>query len=181
LSRRGFDHVIEELRRWGVAEANRYAIRGSDRGGHALERARDMAPGTRERALQKLVGRDGTSRRRRMAQSVGIESMRLLPMWAVDPVRFSDDGDKPRDIAETAVDMGIPDDLLWVASALASMRRQFPIRAEVCRTEFTVSASRRIKAKMVQEGYGGRFTERQYRTELEKGIEWFRASRHLAA
>ncbi len=168
------DYLVAQLRAWGHAQANRFALSRWDRSTHVLEKARDMAPGTRERALQDLVGRDGSDRRRFMAARSGVEGMGMLPAWAVDPVRATNDADKPHDNPEIAVDVGIPDNLRWVERALASMMRQHPLRALILHTEYTVSASQAVKARMVAEKYGGTLTLRQYRYELSKALDWFR-------
>ena len=133
-----------------------------------------MAPGTRERALRDLAGRDGSSRRRFIADRSGVEGMGMLSAWAVDPVRSTNDADKPHDNPEIAVDIGIPDGLRWVEQALTSMMRQHPLRALVLHAEFTVAASQAVKARMVAEKYGGSLTLRQYRYELGKALDWFR-------
>lgn len=170
---RNNDPLTEQLRRWGHAQVNRFALSRADRSVHVLDKVRDHAPLTRERAMQDLVGRDGESRRRFMAARSGVQGMQMLPTWAVDPVRAANDADKPHDNAEIAVDMGTPDELRWVDRALASMARQYPMRALILRTEFTVSASQAVKARMVAEQYGGTLTLRQYRYELEKAMHWF--------
>lgn len=166
------DYLVQQLRAWGHAQANRFALTYADRSTHVLEKARDMAPGTRERALRDLVGRDGSSRRRFMADRSGVEGMGMLPAWAVDPVRSSNDADKPHDNPEIAVDVGIPDDLRWVEQALTSMMRQYPLRALVLHTEFTVAASQAVKARMVAEKYGGTLSVWQYRRELQRAVDW---------
>lgn len=170
------DPLIEELRRWGIAQANRYAYSRGDRTVHVLQQVREHAPGTTERALRQLVGRDGRSRRQFMAERSGVQGMRILPVWAVDPVRAANDADKPHDNPEIAVDVGIPDDLRWVDRALASMARQYPLRALIVRTEFTVSASQAAKTRMVRDQYGGSLTLRQYRYELARALDWVRGS-----
>lgn len=166
------DYLVQQLRAWGHAQANRFALTYADRSTHVLEKARDMAPGTRERALRDLVGRDGSSRRRFMADRSGVEGMGMLPAWAVDPVRSTNDADKPHDNPEIAVDIGIPDALRWVEQALTSMMRQHPLRAMVLHTEFTVAASQAVKARMVAEKYGGTLSVWQYRRELQRGVDW---------
>lgn len=123
------DNLTAQLRAWGFAQANRFALTYADRSTHVLEQARDMAPGTRERALRDLVGRDGSSRRRFMADRSGVEGMGMLPAWAVDPVQSTNDAEKPHDNPEIAVDVGIPDELRWVEQGLASMMRQHPLPA----------------------------------------------------
>ncbi|KAF1016198.1 MAG: hypothetical protein GAK31_01687 [Stenotrophomonas maltophilia] len=171
---RSNDPLTEQLRRWGHAQVNRFALSRADRSTHVLDKARDMAPLTRERALQDLADRDGSDRRRLMAAGSGVKGLRVVPMWAADPIRAANDADRPHDNPEIAVDVGVPDELRWIDRALASMERQHPMRALIVRTEFTVSASQAVKARMVAETYGGGLTVRQYRYELAKAIDWFR-------
>ena len=169
---RSNDPLTEELRRWGHAQVNRFALSRADRSVHVLDKVRDHAPLTRERAARDLVARDGGDRRRFMAARSGVAGMGMLPMWAVDPVRASNDADHPHDNPEIAVDTGTPDELRWVDRALASMARQFPLRALIVRTEFTVSASQAVKARMVAEQYGGVLSIWQYRRELQRGVDF---------
>ncbi len=173
---RNTDPLTEELRRWGHAQVNRFALSRADRSVHVLDKVRDHAPLTRERALQDLVGRDGAERRRFMAERSGVKGMAMLPIWAVDPIRASNDADHPHDNPEIAVDVGVPDELRWIDRALASMERQYPMRALILRTEFTVSASQAVKARMVGEKYDGKLTLRQYRYELGRGIDSMRGA-----
>lgn len=171
---RNTDPLTEELRRWGHAQVNRFALSRADRSVHVLDKVRDHAPLTRERAIQDLVGRDGTDRRRLMAAGAGVKGLRIAPLWAADPIRASNDADHPHDNPEIAVDVGVPDELRWIDRALASMERQYPMRALIIRTEFTVSASQAVKARMVAEKYGGTLSVRQYRYELAKALDWTR-------
>ncbi len=171
---RNDDPLTEQLRRWGHAQVNRFALSRADRSVHVLDKVRDHAPLTRERAARELVGRDGAERRRFMAARAGVQGMSMLPMWAVSPIRSANDADHPHDNPEIAVDTGTPDELRWVDRAMASMHRQYPLRAAILRTEFTVSASQAVKARMVAEQYGGTLTLRQYRYELSKATDWFR-------
>ncbi|HEL3778659.1 TPA: hypothetical protein UOA91_002911 [Stenotrophomonas maltophilia] len=171
---RNTDPLTEELRRWGHAQVNRFALSRAHRSVHVLDKVRDHAPQTRERAIQDLVGRYGTDRRRLMAAGTGVKGLRIVPLWAADPIRASNDADHPHDNPEIAVDVGVPDELRWIDRALASMERQYPMRALIVRTEFTVSASQAVKARMVAEQYGGILTLRQYRYELSKGLDWCR-------
>lgn len=169
---RNTDPLVEQLRQWGHAQANRYAYSGAERSRHVLEHARDYAPKTVERAMRDLVARDGAERRRFMAARSGVDGMQILPTWAVDPVRSSNDADRPHDNPEIAVDMGIPDDLRWIDRALASIRRQSPVRALIVHVEFTVAASQAAKAHMVAEQYGGKLSVWQYRRELQRALDW---------
>ena len=171
---RNNDPLTEQLRRWGHAQVNRFALSRADRSVHVLDKVRDHAPLTRERAARELVGRDGAERRRFMATRSGVQGMSMLPMWAVSPIRSANDADHPHDNPEIAVDTGTPDELRWIDRAMASMHRQYPLRALILRTEFTVSASQAVKARMVEEQYGGGLTLRQYRYELGKALDWTR-------
>ncbi|WP_282259618.1 hypothetical protein [Stenotrophomonas sp. PS02301] len=134
---RNDDPLTERLRRWGHAQVNRFALSRADRSVHVLDKVRDHAPLTRE-----LVGRDVAGRRRFMAARSGVEGMSMLPMWAVSPIRSANGADHPHDNPEIAVDTGTPDELRWVNRAVASMHRQYPLRALILRTEFTVSTRR---------------------------------------
>ncbi|TAA11284.1 hypothetical protein EA658_16605 [Pseudoxanthomonas winnipegensis] len=171
---RDADPVIQDLRRWGYAHANRYAYSYSRATReHILENAASHAPQTVERALMELAAsRGGQSRRRLMASNLKETGLRAVPTWAVDPIGGRNDADRPRDLPEIAVDMGIPEDLRWIDRALASISKQYPIRALVLRTEFTVAASQGVKARMVAEQYGGKLTLRQYRYELSRALDW---------
>ncbi|WP_164280638.1 hypothetical protein [Stenotrophomonas indicatrix] len=173
---RNTDPLTEELRRWSHAQVNRFVLSRADRSVHVLDKVRDHAPLTRHRALQDLVERDGAGRRRFMAERSGVKGMAMLPIWAVDPIRASNDSDHPHDNPEIAVDVGVPDELRWIDRALASMERQYPMRALILRTEFTVSASQAVKARMVAEKYDGKLTLRQYRYELGRGIDSMRGA-----
>ena len=173
---RNTDPLTEELRRWGYAQVNRFALSRADRSVHVLDKVRDHAPMTRERAIQDLVGRDGTDRRRLMAAGAGVKGLSIVPLWAADPIRASNDADHPHDNPEIAVDVGVPDELRWIDRALASMERQYPMRALILRTEFTVSASQAVKARMVAEKYHGKLTLRQYRYELGRGLDSVRGA-----
>ncbi len=197
---RNESYLVQQLRLWGVAQANRYALTRADRSTHALEKARDMAPGTRENALRDLVGRDGTDRRKMMAARTGVMGLSILPTWAVDPIRSTNDAGHPQDNEEIPVDMGIPDELRWIDRALSSLARQYLLRAIIVRTEYTVSASQRIKAKMAcdlfveemarrmgisppPQGDSGRdaLTPRQYRHELAAALTWLDGAHQKAA
>ncbi|RLK53434.1 hypothetical protein BCL79_2740 [Stenotrophomonas rhizophila] len=180
---RNNDPLTEQLRRWGHAQVNRFALSRADRSVHVLDKVRDHAPLTRERAARELVGRDGTDRRRFMAARSGVQEMSMLPMWAVSPIRSANDADHPHDNPEIAVDTGTPDDLRWVDRALATLSRhqvekdgnfvlQGQLRELIVRTEFTVSASQAVKARMVEEQYGGKLTVWQYRRELQRALDW---------
>jgi len=169
---RNEDPMVQALRAWGHAQANRYALSHADRSVHVLDKARDFAPGTKERALRDLVGRDGSGRRQFMARRSGVDAMHILPTWAVDPVRSTNDADQPHDNPEIAVDVGIPDNLRWVESALVAMERQNLLRALIVRTEYAVAASQAVKARMVAEKYGGALSVWQYRRELQHGVNW---------
>lgn len=168
------DQIKAALKAWGMAEANRYAYSRGDRTVHVLQLVREHAPGTAERALRDLVGRDGRDRRRFMAERTGVPNLLILPAWAVDPVRASNDADRPHDNPEIAVDQGIPDHLRWVDCLVRLMERQRPIMGACVREEYSTSGSQTVKARRVAEKlrYDGRFTKWMYRAELDRAIIW---------
>lgn len=165
------------LKEWGVATVNRYCYTRADRSVHVLSQVRDMQPKSREDAERPLIPRDGSDRRRLMAAGIPWEKagnkMDKVPMWAADPIRASNDAGPPRDLPEIAHDAGIPDHLMWVEREIAAMRRKYPLRELIVRTEYTVAASQAVKLNMVKDEYGGELTLRQYQTELAKAVDLF--------
>ncbi|HEL4296693.1 TPA: hypothetical protein UM674_000622 [Stenotrophomonas maltophilia] len=192
---RNNDPLTEQLRRWGHAQVNRFALSRGDRSIHVLGKVRDSAPLTKEAAVRELAPRDGAARRRMMAAGTGVKGLGIVPMWAADPIRASNDADHPHDNAEIAVDMGTPDDLRWVDRALATMARSYLLRSIVIRVEFTAPsnagpaararmACERFEAEMArvlgidpkpkEEGEEPALTPRQYRYELSRGLDHLR-------
>lgn len=108
---RNTDPLTEELRRWGCAQVNRFALSRADRSVHVLDWVREQAPQAREHPLQELVGRYGTDCRRLMAASSGVKGLRIVPLWAADPIPAANDADHPHDNPEIVVDVGVPDEL----------------------------------------------------------------------
>lgn len=167
------DDLTKALHRWGYAQAHRFAHPANDEGrDHPLDRARDFAPGTRDAAIRQLIGRGGEARRALMARGTGIESLRMLPEWACDPIKAKDDSGGGPWISEAVVDIGTPDELRWVDRALAQLSRQYPIRAIVVRVEFTERGSQGRKCHIIEERWGAKLTVRQYRYELSKALDW---------
>lgn len=171
------EDVKAALKAWGHAMVNRFALSGSDRSRNVLHSSLRDLPAAKHKATAKerdLVKRSGLSRRLYMAGKIKC-GMKAVPLWAVDPIPARNDADRPHDNPEFAVDQGIPDDLRWVDAAVRGIERQNKLRGLVVRTEYTVSASQKVKARMVAETYGGEFTLAMYRRELEKSvdlIEW---------
>ncbi|MCO7469497.1 hypothetical protein NJG16_05440 [Stenotrophomonas maltophilia] len=198
---RNTDPLTEELRRWGHAQVNRFALSRGDRSIHVLDKVRDSAPMKKDLAVRELAPRDGTARRRIMAAGAGVKGLNVVPMWAADPIRASNDAGHPHDNAEIAVDMGTPDDLRWVDRALAAMARSHLLRSIIIRVEFTSPsnagpaararmACERFEAEMArvlgvdpkpkEDGEDPALTPRQYRYELLKALDYLRGMR-LAA
>lgn len=197
---RNEDGLIAELRLWGNAHVNRFALSRADRSIHVLDKVRDHAPGTVENAKRDLIGRDGSGRRRFMAKRSGVDAMHILPTWAVDPIQSTNDADQPHDNPEIAVDLGIPDELRWIDRAFAAMHRESPLRAIILRIEFTVAASRGVKVRMaceqfekemarrlgvdppeVAEDDAPALSVRQYRYELARAQDLLRGMRWAVA
>lgn len=177
------DEVIEHLRRWGHATVARFAMQeeGYSAGDNILARQRDLGLMTKKKRKveHQPVGRAGEERRRFMAERMGHDIagrpiLHMLPAWAVDPVPCKNDADAPHDRPAAIVDVGIPDDLRWVESALVRLSREHPLRALVLREEFTGRGTQQQKAARVATQYGGALTLRQYRLELHRGMDWMR-------
>lgn len=162
------DELKGMLKAWGHATVNRFAFSKAERTTHQLARVAQDKPMPKEQADRRLIERSGYTRRLRMAESVRIKGVRCVPLWACEPIPARNDADAPHDNAEAAVDMGIPDDLRWLEAAVTRIERQNPLRGRVLRTEYTVSGSQEMKARLIAEGYGGKFTTPMYRSELAK-------------
>lgn len=172
------DELLEQMKRWGHIKVARLAANddGPSAGDNILAKQRDMALATRKKREEEyeIVGRDGGERRRFMAKRSGVDRMAILPTWAVDPVRSSNDADAPHERQPVAyVDM-LPDELLWIDRALSRLARDHQVRALVLRTEFCEPGTHRMKAAKVEREYGGTLSVRQYRTELARALDWMR-------
>jgi hypothetical protein len=177
------DALLEQMKRWGNAQATRFACNddGPSAGDSVLARQRDLglAYKRKQQDERKLIGRSGVERRRFMATktnngSDGKLKLSIIPAWAVDPIPSRNDAGRPRDNPAVVIDLGVPDELRWIDRALSKLWREFPLRALVLREEFTTSGSQAEKAKRVEEIYDGSLTARQYSRELERALDWMR-------
>lgn len=174
--------LIRQLRAWG------FHMSGGRPDGaekvapdvHPLSKAREFAPMTRQRAARLLAGRDGSGRRKLMAQAINatsgypdLKTVRIAPVWSCDPVRCKQTGGNG---GGGYVQPEVPDDLKWIDRALAQIGRDAPVRAMVLRTELIEGGSHRRKAGVVSEAYGGNFTVRQYRYELQRAMDFMRGT-----
>lgn len=172
------DDLNAQLKRWGMATVNRYAANedGPSKGDSVLGRTFKVANG--KKLDRDLLKRDGSSRRAIMAREA--PGLRLVPKWACDPIPARNDAGNPRDIRTERIDIGIPDELRWIDRALSQMSRQHPMRAQCVREEFTGQGTQRMKAGRVERLYGGKLSVRQYRYELQRGLDWLRGAREAA-
>lgn len=174
------DELVSQLRRWGTAKMTRFAANddGPSAGDHILHRNIDLAPRTIARAKQRIVGRDGESRRRYMAMKASTETLKMsiIPVWAVDPVPCPNDAGAPTSISASraSADISVPDELRWIDRAISQLSRQHPVRAMVLREEYCGTGTQRMKAGRVERQYGGQLTVRQYRYELQRALDWMR-------
>ena len=123
------DGLEELLRAWGDALVCREEGIARTSGGrtHALDRARDFAPG--RHYLAAIIGRDGTDRRMFMAAAMG--QARPVPMWAVDPVPCTASRPSPgRSYAA-----GLPDHLRPLNDAIRALHRFDPLAAQALRQQ----------------------------------------------
>lgn len=181
--------IRDELQRW--ARAKSWRVERAESGPHALSRAREFAPMTREKAQKRLMGRDGISRRTAMGVAAGRvmtnpagQVVRVLPvpMWACDPVPSRNDAGPGFDAGPWIdEDTGrrsvswvdpVPDDLLWVGRAVAQLERANLMRARVLWEEFFGTGSQRERAAALEKRYGGRLTLDMYRKELRRAFDF---------
>lgn len=164
------DGLEELLRAWGDALVCREEGIPRTSGGrtHALDRAREFAPVTKERFLRAVIGRDGTSRRAFMAEQAGL-GMRVVPMWAVDPVPCTASRPSPgRSYAA-----GLPDHLRPLNDAIRALHRFDPIAAQALRQQYA--------GRGTQDDMAARLgvTKRTFRSALTRGRNVLRRSIQL--
>lgn len=178
------DELERLLRSWGDAQIGRHDAANEDRrehdpGSHPISKARQFAPMTREKFQNQLVGRDGGDRRRLMARASGVRGMKIIPMWACDPVS----GKETRHMGPVAsVDRGLPPELRLIDRALMDLYRANTMRGLVLRIEYTGFGRHVEKAGEVARAM--RIPElpvRKYRDELRMGREWLRIELRIAA
>lgn len=169
------NQVELELQRWGAFQSQRYQrdkTPDDALGSHPLSRAREFAPGTRERAAKLLASRDGRSRRLIHGHAAGIG---MAPAWSTDPIPCNETRTPGPPLAQ--FDRGLPAESQWVERALIALGRTHPVRATVVRKEFLVSASQAVKARMVSEETGVGVSRWQYRRELALGLAFMEGQR----
>lgn len=144
---------------------------------HVLQRARDFAPGTREKAAAQLVGRDGSERRRMHARKIAEQSegkvrMEKVPMWAVDPVagKTTRKATPPERIGDS-----IPPRLKAVHAAALELYRVDKIAGLVLRQEYCAYGSQGTKAERVAVALEVPFGVRMYREALARAMGWMHA------
>ena len=168
-------NVKLELQRWGEFQADRYHRPKPSEdgpGAHPLARAREFAPGTRERAAKLLAGRDGRSRRAIMGAAAGTG---ISPQWASDPIPCTETRTPGPPMA--SFDKGVPADYAWVEPMLGRLARTCPVQAAVVRAEFTMQASQRAKAQHVSREAGITVSKWQYRRYLALGLAFVMGNR----
>jgi hypothetical protein len=180
------DELLEQLRRWGAcktrAKMQRQEAAPNPRQ-HIIERTRRFAPMTIKREKKKLLGRDGEGRRRIVARAAGVKGMAIVPTWSCDPIRCKQSNSGGGRLADADQLVEMPEDLIWIDSALGQLQQEAPILALIVRIEFTHAAPQKDRAEMARKRYGGGMTYSQYRRELDKALGWlngWRRGRHAA-
>ena len=168
------DALDEKLRAWGTAQAGRYVHKDKHDGpgSHPISRAREFAPMSRQKFMKKVLGRDGSSRRRLMAQQVGMKRLRMVPAYAVDPVPCKET--RHMGPSQSAIDTGIPPDLRLVDRAAMELYRSNTLRGLCLRMEYCGHGPQVQKAEQVARALGQPVGLRTYRDELRLAREWLR-------
>lgn len=141
---------------------------------HVLQRARDFAPGTRKRAAQRLVGRDGGERRAYMARDLQACGVRKVPMDFVDPVKGYG-ASKGGGICDSPARNSTPVHLRPVEQAAKELYRVDTMRGLVLRQEYCGYGPQVEKAERVGLAIGSRVGLRMYREALAHARGWMMA------
>ena len=168
------------LMEWGALSKYTEARRDGASDFHVLQRARDFAPGTRERAAKRIVGRDGYDRRRMMARELDVCGVHVVPMDFVDPVPCHSRGGGGGISSSRARD-STPAHLRPVAAAALELYRVDTMRGLVLRQEYCGYGPQAEKAERVSVAIGSRIGLRIYREALAHARGWMLARLTLAA
>lgn len=140
------DELERLLTEWGALSKYEAEKREGASDFHVLQRARDFAPGTRERAIKRIIGRGGTERRTMMARDLAACGVRIVPMSFVDPIRGKDSRNiGPRERAGESM----PDHLRRINNAALELYRCDTLRGLVLRQEYCGYGPQAIKAERV--------------------------------
>jgi hypothetical protein len=144
---------------------------------HALQRAREYAPGTRARAAMRLVGRDGFDRRTMMAAAANAGlgegrtcGIHIVPASFVDPVPCSESR-RAGGVSGRARD-ATPPHLRPVEQAAKELYRLDTLRGLVLRQEYCGYGPQTEKAERVSVAIGSRIGLRVYRESLAHAKGW---------
>ena len=166
------DQELEQLlTEWGALSKYQQARTEGATDFHILQRARDFAPGTRARAAQRLIGRDGTARRTYMARDLAVCGVRMVPMAYVDPVKGSGSS-KGGGISDAPVRDNTPLYLRRVEQAALELYRIDTLRGLVLRQEYCGYGPQAEKAERVSVAVGSRIGLRVYRESLAHAKGW---------
>jgi hypothetical protein len=167
------DELERLLTEWGALAKYEEAKSEAGNDFHVLARAREFAPGTRERAAAQLVGRDGGARRKLMARELGQCGVRVVPKSYVDPVPGKTTHKAgPRERIEDS----IPPRLKAVHAAALALYRADELAGLALRQEYCAYGSHGTKAYRVSEAVGRKIGIRVYREALARGIGWVHAT-----
>ncbi len=163
------EQLLEE---WGALSRYEEAREEGASDFHVLQRAREFAPGTRERAAVRLVGRDGGERRRLMAKELRACGVRVVPMAYVDPAagkqtRKAGPASRPGD--------SIPERLKAVHASALELYRANTLGGLVLRQEYCGYGSQVAKSERVTLVIGAPIGLRMYRETLARAKGWMHA------
>lgn len=157
------------LTEWGALAKYEESKREGATDFHALQRARDYAPGTKERAMARLVGRDGRDRRKLMARDLGACGVRVVPMDYVDPVPGKTTHKAgPRE----RISDSIPPRLRALHNAALELYRVDKLAGIVLRQEYCAYGSQGAKTYRAGEAVGRKIGLRVYRESLARAKGW---------
>lgn len=154
---------------WGALSKYEESKREGATDFHALQRARDYAPGTKERAMAQLVGRDGRDRRKLMARDLGDCGVRIVPMDYVDPVpgKTTHKAGPSERIGDS-----IPPRLRAIHDSALELYRVDILSGLVLRQEYCAYGSQGTKTYRVGEAMGKKIGLRIYRESLARAKGW---------
>lgn len=168
------DELERVLGEWGAL--SKYQQEKDSGGGgdvHVLHRNRDFAPGTRARAVLRLAGRDGTSRRAYMARDLLECGVRMVPAAFVDPIPSPSTGRGGGGGGSSP--QSVPAELRRVEAAALELYRNDKLCGLCLRHEYCGYGRQSDKADAVAHALGAQIGLRVYRESLARAKGWMHA------
>jgi len=163
------EDVEKLLSEWGALSKYTAQRKEGTTDAHILERGRAFAPGTRQRAAARLVGRDGFDRRRIMAAGLASCGINIVGTNFVDPIPCNES----RHVGpHQSVADSVPPHLRRINAIASDLYRADTLCGLCLRQEYCGYGTQADKAARVGVALGMAIGVRIYREALARAKGW---------